>query len=69
MDRLRHLRPDALRLLDLLRGGCQQRVDRAELLGEVAPSHVPDLLDPEREQDTAERLPLGGLDRAHQLLG
>ena len=47
VDQLRHLRPDARRLLDLLRRRGQQRVDRAELLGEVAAGDVADLLDPE----------------------
>ena len=47
------LRPDAGRLGDLLRRGREQRVDGAELLGEVAAGDVADALDPDREQDAS----------------
>ena len=38
------------------------------MLGQVAPDHVADLLDPQPKQHPAERLAFGGLDRSHQLL-
>ena len=47
------LRADAGRLGDLLGRGVQQRVDRAELRGEVAAGHEADALDAGREQHDA----------------
>src|SRR5207247_11062229 len=52
----------ARRLEDLPGGRRQQRVDRAEALREVAAGDVADLLEPDREQEAAERHALRGLD-------
>ena len=47
------------------RGG-QQRVGAPELLGQRTARHVPDALDPDREQHDAERPRAAGLDRRQQ---
>src|SRR4051794_6848108 len=65
-DRLGHLRPDAGRLRDLLRRRGHERVDRAELLGEVAAGDEADLLEADREQDDPERLVLRARDRVDE---
>jgi hypothetical protein len=61
--------PDARRGLDLLGRGGQQRVDRAELLGEVAPGDVADLLEADREEHAPEAAVLGRRDVGHRALG
>ena len=48
-------RPDAGRLRDLLGRGGEQRVDRAEVLREVAAGDEADALDAEREEHAPER--------------
>ena len=69
VDELGHDRADARRRGDLLGRRGQQRVDRAELLGEVAAGDVADALDPDREQHAAERPLARRLDRVHEALG
>jgi hypothetical protein len=56
VDLAGHLRPHAGCLLQRFRIGVEQRVDRPELLREVAAGDVTDLLDADREQDAAEGL-------------
>ena len=51
---LRHHRADALDLLDLLRIGRPQRVDRAEVIDQRLGGHVADPGQAEREQDPLE---------------
>ena len=67
-DRRGHLLADARASRAICLGAArEQRVDVAEALREVAPGHLPHLLDPEREQHARERPLLGGLDRGEQV--
>ena len=66
-DRLRHLRPDALGLHELLGPSLQQAVDRAELVCQAASRDVAHLLDPDREQDAVKRSRAGCIDRVDQV--
>src|SRR5512132_464822 len=69
VDPLGHLRADARRRLDLLGRGRQQRIDRAELLGEVAPGDVADLLQADGEEHAPEAAVLGRGDVGHRAVG
>jgi hypothetical protein len=61
-DLVGHLRPDPRRVEDLLGRRREQRVDRAEALGEVAPRDLADLLEAGGEEHAAQRPVLRGRD-------